>query len=303
MLLLLACADDPGPCDGTTYLLSAGTGTDVAIDASLSIPVYTTAENVDVLLDWSAVDLDLSCLPMDPAEDVASVGVMSWAVDETRVEDGLVHGGLEQSALRGYASFEPAGTTSVWMSDALVGPFASAYTANNGSFLLSLSRSEDFDTDVLSYAFLVPDPASNVTEVYLQPTCPQLTMDVDLSRTSTSTETTGCGGDEANSWPIDWSDLAYAMSGDALRPELVDEVVIARYDVAVEELEAQFVIRDSLAAERYTLAVEGTSADLADATTLNGDAFEGYSGSGVWVLELREEGGLPIPIWAGVVGG
>lgn len=303
MILLLACAEEPGACDGTTYLLSGGTGTDASIDASLSIPVYTTAEEVEVLVDWSAVDQDLSCLPMDPVEDVGSVGVMSWDLDASLVEDGLVHGTLLQSALRGYVSYEPGGETSLLLADlSSDGPLASAYTANNGSFLVSLARGESFDLDVLSYAFLAPDPASSVTEVYLEPTCPQLTMNVDLSRTSTHSDTSGCTGGTASSWPIDWSGLEYAMTGDFVRPSAIDEVVIARYDVSVDELEAQFVIRDSFAAERYTLAVAGTTADLADATAESGDAFVGYSGSGVWLLELRQDGSLPIPIWAGVVG-
>lgn len=73
--------------------------------------------------------------------------------------------------------------------------------------------------------------------------------------------------------------------------------------LSLEELEAAFADRDTLAAETYTLGVlDQTNADLAEATSNASATFEGFSGDGVWLLELREDNTLlPVPIFFAVV--
>jgi hypothetical protein len=87
-------------------------------------------------------------------------------------------------------------------------------------------------------------------------------------------------------------------------PESIDLVVVARYSMPVSDLEARFSERDTIAAEWYSLPTEGRdSADLAYAVASTGlGSFAGFSGEGVWLLELRQGSSfLNLPVFVTVV--
>lgn len=180
------------------------------------------------------------------------------------------------------------------------------YAEAAGSWLLSFHQGAEVSGALRFLAFLSPRADSSVTLAAVVPACPQftLTAQLDLSdpaRLSASgggvpatralplAEMETCTGEADPAWWVDWSGI-----GD--RP---DELVLARYTLPISELEASFADRDDLAAERYSLAVEGTRADLADAASAIGVPFVGFSGEGLWLLELRASGwfgGSPLSV-------
>jgi hypothetical protein len=109
----------------------------------------------------------------------------------------------------------------------------------------------------------------------------------------------GCGEPIRGTWPIDWSGLTTSALGTPLDADDVRLVVVARYELTVTELEEGFRSREDVAAERYEVAVEDAcGADLGDAVSETGVAFSGFSGEGVWLLELDGYGSLSgVPDW------
>jgi hypothetical protein len=273
------------------------------VSAALDIPVYETAERVDVEIDWSLLDMDLLCEPLDPVEDVDDVTLLGFgALSQEEVSDKLVSSTMSQVDLSLYVLCQPGNETSCWLSEmAMLGSVADPaefYLEDEGSFLLGLYD----EGGGRSFAYLQPSATSEVTEVLLEPTCPMFTMQVDLDGGGTAGPSAGDSGEDcvessSPSWPVDWSALVDASSADLLW--------VARYELSTALLEASFAVRDSLAAEAYSMDVgDETRADLADATSGSGASFSGFTGDGIWLLELRDEDSwLPIPLYVTVVAG
>ncbi len=300
MILVFFAACEP-ECGGEIVIV-AGSGS--AVSVAWDAPQYVTAEKTDVLIDWSQVDADWLCEAMDPVSDVGTVGIWRFPVMEPEeVADALVNDALTQMDTNGFVACEPGTDTQCWLSELAAGGYGdlSFYADAVATFMLTLSGGAVFDP-LRFVAFLIPSAESTVTEVTLLPECPggpEVTVDLDASApvTPTPAESGACADTGGMAWPLDWSTLS--------NPSLVDEVVVARYTLAVSELEAQFLDRDALAVERYTLVVaDQTPVDLAEATSSSGVHFSGFEGDGTWLLELRQnESLLAIPLYVAVVAG
>ncbi len=270
--------------------------------STVELPSYVTAERVDILVDWAALSSDLDCLPLDPVRDIDLVALTRFPrLSEGEVASALADNTLLQSDTNGYLSCSPGETTRCWLSEFGFGgagyDVVDTYAEEAGTWLLTFHDGADVSYPLRYFAFLSPRADSSVTLAAVVPSCPQFTFtaQLDLSdparisaagggvpttRALPLEEAATCSGEAEPSWPVDWGGL-----GD--RP---DELVLARYTMPVPELEAAFSDRDALAAERYSLAVEGTRADLAEAASALGVPFAGFSGEGLWLLELRESG-------------
>lgn len=306
----------------TAIGLSSTSG--IAIPATLAPQSYVTAERVDVLIDWAGLDQDMRCTSMDPVADIDKVGITRFPlISAAEVDVGLVQGTLRQSDTNGFIACEPGNETSCWLSDFAFGGSAydviSIYSPESGVFLASFSTGLGPWDDVRAFAWLSPSPESDVALVSIVPTCGDLASETpDLAGATPmvfspdgdtgspeSGDTGECVEHAAPYWPIEWGDLTVNAAGGAYSPADVEEVVVARYDQTFGELEAAFANRDSLAAERYVLRVDGqTSANLGDATSATLAPFAGFTGSGIWLLELRDDAGvLGIPVFLAVVAG
>ncbi len=298
MILAFLSACEP-ECGGE-IILGAGSGGSVSV--AWDAPQYVTAEQTDVLIDWSGLDADWLCEPMDPVEDVGTVGIWRFPLLEPEeVASGLVNDAVTQADTNGYAACHPETDTQCWLTEIVGGDGVdlSFYTADGATYMLALSGDAPLYGPRF-FAFLLPTAESTVTEVTVLPECPggpEVTVDLDGSApvSPASSDSGSCADTGGMAWPLDWSALTSAWS--------VDEVVVARYALSVSELEAQFLDRDALAVERYSLVVvDQTPVDLGDATSSTGARFSGFEGDGTWLLELRQdESLLAIPLYVTVV--
>src|SRR5690606_15811547 len=80
---------------------------------------------------------------------------------------------------------------------------------------------------------------------------------------------------------IDWNAMSTTSYGSLFNPSSIGEVLVGRYSLSVEELEAQFLNIETIADELYRgpVAVSG-SQDLSTLTDENGNAFPGFSAEG-----------------------
>lgn len=266
---------------------------------TLTIPSYVTAERVDVLIDWSALTSDLDCQPLDPADEIGAVGLTRFPhLSEPEVASSLVNNTMLQSDTNGFAWCLPGEATQCWLSEFGFGASSynmiDAYSQDGGVYLVTFLEGDEPFSSLRFFAFLSPQFDSTVTVAAIVPGCPQatLTASLDVSapvqisatgagetvpRALPIDDSATCDGESGPSWLVDWEHLAVYGS----------ELVLSRYTLSISEIEARFGERDALAAERYTLATSGTSADLADATSLAGTRFAGFTGEGLWLLELR----------------
>ncbi|GDX80446.1 hypothetical protein LBMAG42_22570 [Deltaproteobacteria bacterium] len=278
----------------------------------LTIPSYVTAERVDVLIDWSALTSDFDCQPLDPVDDIGAVVLTRFPhLSESEVASSLVNNTMLQSDTNGFVWCSPREVTQCWLSEFGFGgsgySMIDAYSEDGGVYLLMFLEDGEEFSSVRFFAFLSPQSDSTVTVAAIVADCPQamLTASLDLStpveisaagageaipRALPLDDSATCDTDTGPSWPVDWEDLGVNAS----------ELVVSRYTLPIAELEARFGERDALAAERYALAVSETNADLADAVSTAGSRFAGFTGEGLWLVELRGsswfEGAAPLVV-------
>lgn len=252
----------------------------------LVIPEYITAEKEDIKIDFSALTDDMLCHEMDPVADVDNLGLTRFPhMDEQEVSSGLTNNSLLQSNTNGYVSCEPGDETFCMLSDFSFGGTAyntvEVYEEAGGTFLIVVANGYDPGQGALFLAFLKPTPGSDVTEVYLTPTCDVVDYDVDL------TAMTHLALPAAPSC-IDWSGLTIAGNGEPVVPGKLDEILIGHYTQTPDELDDQFTDIELLASEFYTLELTGgTDADLTGAASADGTPFGGFTTDGTWLLGLR----------------
>ena len=171
---------------------------------------------------------------------------------------GLAAGTLLQSDTTGFFSCPAQDETRCLTSSLLTGTYSlgDVWYAEGGVYLVNLSAGDATDYWAQLLAVLSPTPGSAVTEVMLEPACGDLEIDIDLAGAELSPDEGACVTVGAPSWPIDWSALEADVSGGPIDRGDVDTVVVSRFEVTLDEVEAGFWDRDVLAAERFNLALE-----------------------------------------------
>lgn len=285
---LAACRDD------TCFVYEIGGGEGGGspfISSSLDVPIYETVSGEDVLFDWSSLDRDHWCLPMDPST-IVEVQLLAFPeLTEDALVDTVVGNDLRQSDVSSSALCYVSGETSCWLSemtshDAAIDP--AAYSEDGGSYAMFFMDNTEAGA-LRSFALLRPRGTSGVTEARFEPTCPMVTLAVDLSAGGAGSSGAACTAGSGPSWVVDWTGAAFTAGGGPFVASNVDSLELSRYDLDVPELEASFVLRDSLATHRYSLDPgDQTSADLSDAKDERGARFSGFEPAGLWVVELRE---------------
>lgn len=303
LVVVPGCTTDTGDDSGNDCVTTLTNANNYQWEGVLNIPTYTTAEYQDVTLNFGQLSDDMLCHPMDPVADVDSLGLtrfpnLGW--DEIAV--GLTNNSLLQADTNGYVSCEPGDATHCKLSEFTFAGTAydvvSVYGQAGGSFLLSIATGFDPGQGALYLAFLDPQPTSDVTSVEMLPACDVVDYDVDLEVATPLKMPAGCT-------QIDWSGLTVAGNGEPLLPSKLDQILVGHYrSLTPGEIDDQFTDVEVLADELYTLELTGgTTADLSGLVTADGQAFEGFTDEGTWLLGLRCTAGCtnPAPMFMTVV--
>ncbi|MDP2311916.1 MAG: hypothetical protein Q8P41_03360 [Pseudomonadota bacterium] len=275
--------DLPAPAaDGNVPL---GDPNNFTYEGVLDAPSFPLAERTDGTLDWSALRTDLRCNALDPVADIDNASLLNFPyLTEEEVELGLSDDNLDQADLRVYLSHEPGDATQVSLSEmAFFGTDSDIelqFAAGTGTWLVLLTTGTEIAVGARMLAFLAPTVGETATTASVTDGCPVLDFSADLSSLTHAPVL------RDGPWLLDWSALTRDGHGGGFEPTRVDGLMVARFDLALDDLEANFLDLEALAAEtwRYTLT-SGTHIDLGAATGPS-DPFPGFTDEGVWALAL-----------------
>jgi len=278
---------DTGTCEPGTVSLSDNQN--FSYSGDLTLPVYTTVSGADVEICWDEVINDLQCHGMDPTTEIDNVAMVRFPLlSREDIQTDLSNNDLQQSDVGGYISYEPEdGETCINLdSMTLFGTevdIADQYNQDAESYMLLLATGTEIGVGTRMLAFLDPDPDSTATDVSVEEGCSVLDFEADVE---SSDSPTLCGED---SWPVEWSTLTTDGLGNELKLSDVDNLSLGFYQGAsVSDLESQFLDLELIATTWWSMDLEdGVTTDLAEATTTDGSAFDGFDGDGVYVLALR----------------
>ncbi|MES2640941.1 MAG: hypothetical protein V4850_15735 [Myxococcota bacterium] len=274
---------DTGPAaDGSVPLTDAD---NYSYEGVLDAPSFPIAEGADAVLDWSGLVTDLRCNALDPVADIDNTSLLVFPyLTELEVEQGLSDDNLSQADLAVYLSHEPGDDTNVRLSQmSFFGTDAEIegrFVEGSGTWAVLLTTGTEIAVGARMFAFLRPTSGETAVQAAVTDGCPVLDFSADLGSMSHVPVLA------AGPWQLDWSALTRDGHGGAFEPTRVDGLMVARFELTVEELQENFLDLESLAAEtwRYTL----TGGSTADLGALSGpsDPFPGFTGEGVWAVAL-----------------
>ncbi|MBN1335391.1 MAG: hypothetical protein JXB39_05475 [Deltaproteobacteria bacterium] len=289
-LALSSACDDAGDGPCATDTITLVDADNFSFTGLLDVPPYPTVDGADVEIFWDGVTDDIRCHEVDPTADVANVGIVRFPhLTEEDIEAGLATNHLLMSDQDGYVEFRPqdGGTSALLSEFSFFGTafdLAEDYLSTRGSYLLLVSSTTTPGVGALVLAFLAPTVGETQDEVHLDPGCGVLDLEVDLASIE---PVPVC---RTGPWTADWSALTLDGQGNEIALDGVDSLMLGLYeDATVADLEEGFLDLETNATHLWTAPVGSsqTSLHLADTTDLEGQAFEGFEGQGLWLLALR----------------
>ena len=240
----------------------------------------------DGTLDWSTLDVDLLDRSIDPADDVDDVQIIRY--NDKTVAELLVainDDTLQMSWVSGAVEHVNQGETTADFADFLILGVGTPINPDTevvaGPTYLVNAASED----VIGYrqlTFFTVDETSDNHDVSLTPDSASLDFGVDL----TSAERIPIKN--ADSYIIDWTDLTIDGTGGEIRLADIDELLLARYDMPIEDVEGDFLRIEEIADRMYSADIGGLPEyELYDLTDRDGAPFDGFDDEGTWLLALR----------------
>jgi hypothetical protein len=276
-------------------LLLSGCGTyNLVLDDAnnYSFTTSLTADEVavadcpeDLTMDWSGLTSDLLGHEMDPTTDIDTMRVVRfYDMEPQAVLDAISVNELSQSDISGNVDYTPtAGETQAMLSEFVfngtpIDPATEVCSELGATFLFTAL------TGLYEYRMLMffsPTPEETNTEVSMDGDSAQLQLDVDLS----------AGGvievPANREILIDWIGLTIDGQGNPFSVSNIDRLMLARYELSVEEMEQQFLDLQIIPDEMYTANIGGIGEfELSGALDADGEAFTGFDGEGLWLLGL-----------------
>jgi hypothetical protein len=281
ILLFVACAR----FDGSFELTDASNYT---FSSSIDIGTTDVLVGQDFAIDWSALDRDLLGDPVDPAVNVTDLTLISFpGLSEEDVEAAVVEDALLQSDAGLVALLDTDGATSARLSDFTIG-FTTRlvpeehFTDTEAAWLL---RATTGLLDTRMVRFLRPRADGGAAEVVLDGGSSALDFEVELE----ALEAFEVPADaDASAWTADWTALTTRGDGARFALEDVDLLQLARLDMEVTDVEADFVHLETNAAELYAVDVGADGVvTLGEAADAAGTAFSSFGRGETWALALR----------------
>lgn len=277
----------------TLMLCACGTYTlDLGIDADTNY-FFTTSIDADVVsvedcpenltMDWSALTTDLLGHDMDPTTEAELMRVVRF--DNYSPEDVLAAisaNDLPQSEISGNVDYEPGtGETSAPLSSfnfngTGIDPTTEVCESLGSTFMLTSL------TGLYTYRMLMffsPTAGETNTDVIMDADSASLTFDATLGATI---QVPG-----KRDVLVNWLDLTTDGQGNPFSLSNIDGLMLARYELTVEEMEQEILDLQIIADEMYTADVGGLGEyELINALDADGNAFAGFEGEGLWLLGL-----------------
>jgi len=274
-----------------TYAIELTDDTNFFFTTALTADVVPVADCPDDLtLDWSGLSSDLLGHELDPTTDIDTMRVVRfYDLSPQDVMAAISTNELSQSDLSGNVDYYPsAGETSAMLGSDFAFNGTSIDPATEVCSELGATFMFTALTGLYEYRMLVffePTVDETNTEVFMTADSAQLEFDADL----------GAGGvievPSGRDYSIDWIGLTADGQGNAFSVSNIDRLMLARYELSIEEMEAQFLDLQIIPDEMYTADIGGRGDfELIDALDTDGNAFAGFedagTGEGLWLLGL-----------------
>jgi len=253
--------------------------------SEITAPAQTVGPG-DGTLDWSTLDVDLLGRGIDPSSDVDTLQIIRYndkTVDE--LTEAINDDDLQMSWVSGAVEYHNQSGTSAAFGDFVIlgvgTPIDPDAEVVSGPTYLVNAASED----VIGYrmlTFFQVDESSDNHDISLAPDSADLEFSVDLG----SAERIQIKS--SDSYVIDWTDLTVDGTGGELRLADIDELLLARYELGIEEIEADFLRLEEIAERMFRADIGGLPEyELYDLVDDDGVAFDGFDKDGTWILALR----------------
>lgn len=237
-------------------------------------------ERADALIDWSGLAIDILDQDVDPGSDIGELSLIRFGdLSETEVIDGINNETLRQSDLTGFVSYVPEpGDT-----DAMLSEFSISGTsvnlekdilADGGTYLISVA---DVDGAYLTFTFFEPSPGASPQTIPIDNESAVLEYDLDIDAGVPIAPGRG------QRYVLTWSQLTRTGSENPIVLSNIDTLMLARYTLALSEIEGNFLQLEALADEIYIEDITGLGS--IDLSTIEG--FTDFRGDGQWLIALR----------------
>jgi hypothetical protein len=266
--------------------LSFSNGDNYSYGGTVDIPVFETAAGVNIEICFDGLTNDIQCHETNPTEDVVNVGLTRVDLTPAEINEKIANDTLLAADTTGYVDVRSDGKTCVNTEDMsfLGTPLNVPQNYFEGpTYLVFLSETTQPGVGNRMVVMLTPKDASGVTEVDVPNGCGVLDFSADLT-SADSKEV--CPKSKTK---VDWSEVDTNGLGSPFTPSAVDELMLAHYaDMTAADLEADFFDLELLADEIWTLQLVGDdNANLKDATNEDGENFDAFESSGLYLLALN----------------
>lgn len=254
------------------------------LDSWIDASTDSVRSGFDSTVDWSGLDKDLLGYPVDPTQDVTTIGLVQFQdLTQDQVLQGINDGTLEQADLTGFANYDIAGgeTNATLTQFNLLGTYvdpAVNVTVDGGTYLVSAITG---DSNYRMLGFFKPIEGGDTVPITLTGDSATIGYDVQLDSGIPVVIP------RSNRVTVDWSGLTTNGSGLDLNLPDIDRMMLAHYTASIDDLQSDFLHIQTLPDHAWTADVGGWGdwrlADLEDA---DGQRFDGFHDDGTWLMAM-----------------
>ena len=261
----------------------------------LSFQTITVQPDRGLHFDWSGLTKDLLGHAVDPLTDVDGVDLAVWDLTPEELATKLRGDSLQAADISAIMWFYPehSYTEASLFEFGAPGPLspeeilvyfdADSFAPDEHTYTVMPRTGFEMGAGHRMIQAFTLDPASANTLVEVTNTSTRVEFKVDLESHRRTVISPGRGD-----ITIDWTDLEVTAAGDPFDPYAISEVVVARYDESVAELEDRFFDLELIAEDIWRGEItSGTTAALSSLTNAAGEPFAGIDGNGAWFVALR----------------
>ena len=281
---------------GCAQTIVASIANNYSLSSGLVFPPVSVRPDSELRFRWSGVTEDLLGHELDPRLDVDAVHLMLWKASPDNFQAMVHDDALRQrdlAVIMNVYTGQMLTETSLFEFTSLgmpvppedILPFfnADSYPPAQHVYTLMIATGQELGKGTRMIQSFTLDPASTNTLVEMTNDSTLVQYTADFAARERTLVAPG-----TNDITIDWTNLTVNARRQAFSPYDITEVVVARYDETVSELENQFLDLELIAEEMWRGYVEsGTTASFSTLTDVDGRPFPGVSSDGTWIVALR----------------
>ena len=281
--ILLALA--LGGCAVDSYTIVLNDAENFLFESSIAAESQVIAAGEDTSVDWSGLDVTLLGEPLDPTADILRMQIARFGeFAQEDVLSAINNDELNTADVSGFVLYDVvAGETSAMLSEfCLIGTCVDPATdllEDMGTFLVSAVHQ---DGSYAMFSFFEPTDGAPVVPIELVGDSAVLSYTVDLDAGEP------IDTPKAKAYAMNWADLTTNGSGRSFELSNIDTMLLGRYELSLEDLEADFLNVETLADELYRADLGGeVEIDLGEIESEDGEPFAGFTGKGTWLVALQ----------------